>query len=94
MNGTRRYLLATAARYDGGKPNDRTDLFGADASRGRAHYRERKRFLTGGADAGNTTKLNGQGVFIYQLEVQMYGSEKTIVINSMIGPNVIISQAA
>ena len=47
-----------------------------------------------GADAGNTPTLNGQGVFLYQLEVQMYGSQKTIVINSMIGPNVIISQAA
>jgi hypothetical protein len=47
-----------------------------------------------GADAGNTPTLNGKGVFLYQLEVQMYGSQKTIVINSMIGPNVIISQAA
>jgi hypothetical protein len=47
-----------------------------------------------GVDAGNTPTLNGQGVFLYVLEVQMYGSQKTIVINSMIGPNVIISQAA
>jgi hypothetical protein len=47
-----------------------------------------------GTDAGNTATLNGQGVFLYELQVQMYGSQKTIVINSMIGPNVIISQAA
>ena len=47
-----------------------------------------------GVDAGNTATLNGQGVFLYELQVQMYGSQKTIVINSMIGPNVIISQAA
>ena len=59
MTGTRRSLLATAARYDGGKPNFHTDLFGDDASRGRARHRERKRFLTGGADAGNTA-MQGQ----------------------------------
>ncbi len=47
-----------------------------------------------GTDAGNTATLNSQGVFLYELQVQMYGSQKTIVINSMIGPNVIISQAA
>jgi hypothetical protein len=61
---------------------------GIGESRALAYY------VADGAAAGNTAALNGKGVFLYQLQVQMYGSEKTIVINSMIGPNVVISQAA
>lgn len=47
-----------------------------------------------GADAGNTQTLNGQGIFLYSVEVTMYGSQKTIVINTAIGPTVVIAQAA
>ena len=47
-----------------------------------------------GADAGNTATLNGQGIFLYQVAVRMYGSQKTIVINTAIGPTVVITQAA
>jgi hypothetical protein len=46
-----------------------------------------------GPAAGNTDYLNGHGVFLTQLIVQMYGDENAIVINTQVGPNVVISQA-
>ncbi len=46
-----------------------------------------------GTDAGNTDDLNAVGVFLYQFEVQMYGSQKTILITSLIGTTVVISQS-
>ena len=47
-----------------------------------------------GAAAGNTDTLNGQGIFLYSVSVQMYGSQKAIVVNAAIGTNVVITQAA
>jgi hypothetical protein len=47
-----------------------------------------------GASAGNTRALNAQGVFFFQLSIRMFGSMKTIVIKSAIGPNVVITQVA
>lgn len=47
-----------------------------------------------GAAAGNTDALNAQGIYLYTVQVQMWGSQKTIVINTQIGPNVVIQQAA
>ena len=47
-----------------------------------------------GAAAGNTQQINAQGIFFFQLSVQMFGSMKTIVIKSAIGPNVVITQIA
>lgn len=45
-----------------------------------------------GAAAGNTQLLNAQGIFFFQVSIQMLGSMKTIVIKSAIGPNVVITQ--
>lgn len=45
-----------------------------------------------GAAAGNTQVLNAQGIFFFQVSIQMFGSMKTIVIKSAIGPNVVITQ--
>jgi hypothetical protein len=56
--------------------------------------RARAYLVTEGADAGNTDTLNGQGVFLFGVQVQMNGSMKTIVINTAIGPNVVITQVA
>ena len=47
-----------------------------------------------GAEAGNTQLLNAQGIFFFQVSIQMLGSMKTIVIRSAIGPNVVITQIA
>jgi hypothetical protein len=47
-----------------------------------------------GASAGNTQALNAQGIFFFQLSIRMFGSMKTIVIKSAIGPNVVITQVA
>jgi hypothetical protein len=47
-----------------------------------------------GAAAGNTQTLNAQGIFFFQVSIQMFGSMKTIVIRSAIGPNVVITQVA
>ena len=47
-----------------------------------------------GAAAGNTQTLNAQGIFFFQVSIQMLGSMKTIVIKSAIGPNVVITQLA
>ena len=47
-----------------------------------------------GAAAGNTQVLNAQGIFFFQVSIQMLGSMKTIVIRSAIGPNVVITQVA
>jgi hypothetical protein len=47
-----------------------------------------------GAAAGNTQQLNAQGIFFFQVSIQMLGSMKTIVIKSAIGPNVVITQIA
>ena len=47
-----------------------------------------------GAAAGNTQTLNAQGIFFFQVSIQMLGSMKTIVIKSAIGPNVVITQIA
>jgi len=47
-----------------------------------------------GEEAGNNDSLNAQGVYLFQVLVQMYGDMNTIVINTMIGPNVIIAQVA
>lgn len=47
-----------------------------------------------GAAAGNTQTLNAQGIFFFQVSIQMLGSMKTIVIRSAIGPNVVITQVA
>jgi hypothetical protein len=45
-----------------------------------------------GAAAGNTQLLNAQGIYFFQLSITMFGSMKTIVIRSAIGPNVVITQ--
>jgi hypothetical protein len=47
-----------------------------------------------GAAAGNTQKINAQGIFFFQLSIVMFGSMKAIVIKSAIGPNVVITQIA
>jgi hypothetical protein len=47
-----------------------------------------------GAAAGNSPTLNAQGVYLFIANVQMNGSMKTIVINTQIGPNVVIAQVA
>jgi hypothetical protein len=47
-----------------------------------------------GAAAGNNDTLNGQGVYLFSASVQMYGDLNDIVINTMIGPTVIIAQVA
>ena len=81
---------------------ERQDAFAGDmrlyleglVNPGIGESRAKNYLVKDGADAGNTDNLNGQGIFLYELQVQMYGSQKAIVINSMIGPNVIISQAA
>lgn len=45
-----------------------------------------------GAAAGNTQTLNAQGIFFYSVSVQMVGSQKSIIINTQIGTNVVITQ--
>ena len=47
-----------------------------------------------GTAAGNNDTLNGHGVYLFNAFVQMNGDMNDIVINTMIGPNVIISQVA
>jgi hypothetical protein len=47
-----------------------------------------------GTAAGNNDTLNGHGVYLFSAFVQMNGDMNDIVINTMIGPNVIISQVA
>lgn len=47
-----------------------------------------------GADAGNTAALNARGIFIFEASVQMWGSFKNIVIRSMVGTDVVITQVA
>lgn len=46
-----------------------------------------------GAAAGNSQDLNSHGVYLFEADVTMYGDMNAIVIKTMIGPNVIISQA-
>ena len=46
-----------------------------------------------GAAAGNSQYLNAHGVYLFETDVTMYGDMNAIVIKTMIGPNVIISQA-
>lgn len=45
-----------------------------------------------GAAAGNTQTLNAQEIFFYSVSVDMVGSQKSIVINTQIGTNVVITQ--
>jgi hypothetical protein len=47
-----------------------------------------------GAAAGNNDTLNGHGVYLFSAYVQMFGDMNALVINTMIGPNVIIAQVA
>ena len=47
-----------------------------------------------GTAAGNNDTLNGHGVYLFSAFVQMNGDMNDIVINTMIGPNVIIAQVA
>jgi hypothetical protein len=47
-----------------------------------------------GAAAGNNDTLNGHGVYLFSAFVQMNGDMNDIVINTMIGPTVIIAQVA
>jgi len=47
-----------------------------------------------GAAAGNTQQLNAEGIFLYSVSVQMVGSQKSIVITTQVGTNVVITQTA
>jgi hypothetical protein len=47
-----------------------------------------------GAAAGNTQQLNAEGIFFYSVSVQMVGSQKSIVITTQVGTNVVITQTA
>ena len=47
-----------------------------------------------GAAAGNTDYLNSHGAYLFTSNVKMYGDMNDIIINTMIGPTVIIAQVA
>jgi hypothetical protein len=50
--------------------------------------------VSDGAAAGNTATLNAQGVYLFQVAVQMFGDLDYIVVQASIGPNVVITQTA
>ena len=56
--------------------------------------RAKDQIVQDGAAAGNNDTLNGHGVYLFNAFVQMNGDMNDIVINTMIGPTVIIAQVA
>ena len=96
-------IFALATRYSKlPGTTERQDAFASDmrvyleslVNPGVGESRAKQYLVLDGAAAGNTDALNAQGVFLYTVQVVMYGSQKTIVINTAIGTNVTITQSA